>query len=119
MKYRFFDWRDFERCVPRCSEYQMNDAFMYKLDKARQKAGVPFYLNSAFRTVAWEKAKGRSGTSSHTKGIAVDIECNNDSDRLCIIKGLLYAGFTRLGIYETFIHVDSDETKPNCIWYGK
>lgn len=116
MKYRYFDWRDFERCTPRCSEEQMNEKFMRKLDKARDKAGIPFILNSAYRSVIWEKTKGRSGTSSHTKGVAVDIRCDNSNDRFKIVNALLNVGFKRIGIYDSFIHVDSDKEKVEGIF---
>ena len=118
MKYKYFDWRDFERCTPRCDEKQMNTLFMHMLDKARDKAGVPFILNSAYRSVKWEKALGRNGTSSHTKGVAVDIHCYDSSNRLKIVKALLDVGFKRIGIYDTFIHVDNDEEKIDCIFLG-
>lgn len=118
MKYKYFDWRDFERCTPRCDERQMNSLFMHMLDRARQKSGIPFILNSAYRTVAWEKAMGRDGSSSHTKGVAVDIKCNNSSDRLKIVSALLNVGFKRIGIYDTFIHVDNDKDKIDCIFLG-
>ena len=118
MKYKYFDWRDFERCTPRCNERQMDSLFMHKLDRAREKAGVPFILNSAYRSVKWEKALGRNGTSSHTKGVAVDIRCVTSSDRLKMISALLEVGFTRIGIYNTFIHVDNDKEKISCIFLG-
>ena len=115
-KYRYFDWRDWERCTPRCSEIQMNDRFLKMLDKARHKAGIPFIINSAYRNVAWEKAMGRTGTSSHTKGVAVDIKCNCSYDRLIIVKALLDVGFKRIGIYDSFIHVDNDDSKIDCLF---
>lgn len=118
MKYKYFSWIDFEGCTPRCDERQMNPLFMHMLDEARHKAGIPFILNSAYRTVKWEKAMRREGTSSHTKGVAVDIRCNNSSDRLKIVSALLEVGFRRIGIYNTFIHVDDDEDKIGCIFLG-
>lgn len=118
MKYRYFDWRDFVNCTPVCDIRQMNSLFMHMLDEARHKAGIPFYLNSAYRTVAWEKAMRRKGTSSHTKGVAVDIKCDNDADRLKMISALLDVGFRRIGIYDTFLHVDNDEDKIDCIFLG-
>lgn len=116
MKYKYFDWRDFERCTPRCSEDQMDVEFMRMLDEAREIAGIPFILNSAYRNEAWEVAKGRTGTSSHTKGVAVDIKCNCSHDRLIIVRSLLMVGFKRIGIYNRFIHVDNDLTKLQCLF---
>ena len=116
--YKYFDFRDFDNCTPKCNINQMNEDFMIKLDCAREIAGIPFVLNSAYRTVEWEKAKGRSGTSSHTIGCAADIKCNNSSDRLKIVSALIEIGFKRIGIYNSFIHVDNDPYKTDCIFLG-
>lgn len=89
---------------------------MDALETARAYSGHPFIINSAYRSKEYEISKGRAGTSSHCKGLAVDIRCFDDLTRLSIIKSLLRAGFRRIGIAKTFIHVDSDKSKPQCIW---
>lgn len=114
--YKYFDWRDFELCTPRCLQEQMNEDFMRMLDKARDIAGIPFVLNSAYRNESWEVAMGRTGKSSHTKGVAVDIKCICSYERLIIVRSLLDVGFSRIGIYDMFIHVDSDTSKVECMW---
>ena len=58
-----------------------------------------------------------SAKSSHLLGHAADISCTNSSQRHKIIKALLKVGFNRIGIADTFIHVDNDPNKPaNVIW---
>ena len=117
MMYRFFSQTDFDRATPRCSIDDMSVRFMSRLDQAREYAGVPFIVNSAYRTVEHEKAKGRDGTSSHIKGIAVDLKATNSRTRYKILQGLLKVGFTRIGIGKNFIHVDEDEEKDqDVIW---
>ena len=118
MKYRYFKKKDFLNAVPSCSIDDMNLDFMTKLDCARHIAEIPFIINSAYRNLAWEKANGRTGTSSHTKGVAVDIKCNCSYERLIIVSALLDVGFKRIGIYDSFIHVDSDESKIDCLFLG-
>lgn len=116
--YRFFTQRDFDTAVPRCSIDDMSTRFMTRLDQAREYAGVPFIVNSAYRTIEHEKAKGRDGSSSHTKGIAVDLKAANSRSRYRILQGLLKVGFTRIGIGKGFIHVDEDEEKDQqVIWH--
>lgn len=119
--YEYFTDRDFKTANPSCSIDDMDKAFMYRLDKAREFAGVPFIVNSAYRTVEHEHKMGRDGTSSHTKGLAVDISVTSSRNRYHILRGLLKVGFTRIGIGETFIHVDGDDDKAQkVIWdyYG-
>lgn len=118
MKLKYFSNRDFELCSPSCSIDDMDNDFLRKLDEAREKAGVPFKLNSAYRTYTHELAQGRSGNSAHTKGKAVDISCADSFQRFKILNALIEVGFTRIGIAKTFIHVDSDDKRlsPNVIW---
>lgn len=95
----------------------MNQDFLLRLDLARELAGIPFKINSAFRTVENELANGRDGTSSHTKGLAVDIAATNSIIRFKVMKSLLAVGFTRIGIRYDFIHVDMDlEKNQNVMW---
>ena len=98
----------------------MDKDFLEKLDYARGNAGVPFKINSGYRTKEWNyKVGGRSSAlgSSHLKGLAADIHCNNSRDRALIIKALLEVGITRIGIANTFIHCDVDKRKDqDVIW---
>jgi zinc D-Ala-D-Ala carboxypeptidase len=117
--YKYFKPDEFAKCIPSCRIDDLHHQLLKMLDEAREKAFVPFIVNSAYRTREYEISKGRTGLSSHCKGLAVDIKCNDSIDRFLMIKALIDTGFRRIGIYETFIHVDIDDTKPNCIWYGK
>lgn len=119
--FTYFKPYEFKNCIPSCNIEDMNEEFITMLDLARHNAGIPFRLNSAYRTEQWERSKGRSGQSAHTKGLAVDINCNdNRHGRYLIIKALLNVGFNRIGIYENHIHVDYDQTKSKeVIWLGE
>jgi uncharacterized protein YcbK (DUF882 family) len=96
---------------------KMDKDFLEKLDYARGNAGVPFKINSGYRTKEWNlKVGGRVG-SSHLKGLAVDIHCNNSRDRALIINALMEVGVNRFGIARTFIHADVDKNKDqDVIW---
>lgn len=113
----YFQEKEFNKCVPSCSLQDMNQDFMKKLDSARRIAGIPFVLNSAFRSKEWEKSHNRAGTSSHCEGRAVDIRCNTEKNRFIIVDALKKAGFNRIGIAKTYIHVDdSPKHTPKVIW---
>ena len=95
----------------------MNEQFLYKLDDARGIAKVPFIITSGFRTVKHNDRIGGVDSSAHTSGRAVDIACRDSRSRWLIIDALIKCGFNRIGIADTFIHVDDDPTKPeNVIW---
>ncbi|MAO65053.1 MAG: peptidase M15 [Balneola sp.] len=117
MRYDYFSQNDFDTAIPVCKMSDMDEEFMEKLDLAREIARVPFIVNSAYRTVEYEKSKGRDGSSSHTKGLAVDLKCTLSRVRFRILHGLLQAGFTRIGVGKTFIHVDFDQDKDQqVVW---
>lgn len=119
MAYRYFKESEFRSATPSCSLNDMDPDFMQKLDDARTLCSYPFVINSAYRSKEYELSKGRPGTSSHCKGLAVDISCITSICRLKMLLALLAVGFRRIGIYSTFLHVDMDVSKPVSIWYGK
>lgn len=114
---KYFSESEFKRCTPSCSLQDMQQATMSKFDTAREIAGIPFVINSSFRSIEWEKKKGRAGTSAHTLGRAIDIRCNSDRNRFLIVDALVKAGFKRIGIAKTFIHADdSPGHSQQIIW---
>lgn len=117
-KYRYFKESEFKNANPSCSLDDMDPYFMKKLDDARSICSVPFIVSSAFRSVEHEIKSGRSGTSSHCKGLAIDLICASGDCRLKMLIALLAVGFRRIGVYSNFLHVDSDTSKPSSIWYG-
>ena len=119
IKLRHFKPEEFQWCKPACKIDDMDEDFMRKLDDARSICSYKFVLNSAYRSPEYEIQHGRSGTSSHCKGLAVDISCLTSQCRLKMLLALLSVGFRRIGIYPSFLHVDSDISKPASIWYGK
>lgn len=91
-------------------EYNMNVDFLAKLDEAREFAGIPFIINSAYRSPEHPESIKRP-TSSHIKGLAVDISATNSRQRGLVLDALRAVGFNRIGIANTFIHVDMDYDK--------
>lgn len=115
---KYFSEAEFAKCAPSCSLQDMEQGTMDRLDEVRRLAGIPLVLNSAYRSVEHEKKQGRAGTSAHTLGRAVDIRCNDSANRYKIVKAALEAGFTRIGIGKTYIHLDDSTTHPQgVIWH--
>ena len=104
-------------CKCGCGTNIIDPELVDMLDAAREKAGIPFVINSACRCAAHNKAVGGSPTSSHIHGYAVDIAAATGTAKFKIVQGLLEAGFTRIGVAKSFIHVDNDPNKPKeVIW---
>ena len=88
-----------------------------KLDLARSIAKTPFTVNSAVRCPSHNANSNGSETSAHLTGNAVDIRCKDSHKRFLIIDALIKAGFNRIGVYDTFIHVDNDCSKSaRVVW---
>lgn len=119
---KYFKIHEFDSPDEPGSGSKMDAEFLLKLDKAREIANCKFVVNSGFRTIEWNaKIGGRVGVgklmSSHCKGLAVDIRCNNSRDRGLIINALISVGIRRIGIAKTFIHCDVDNEKDqHVIW---
>lgn len=117
IKSKWFDETEFQRCSPACSLQDMKQEAMDKLDAVREDAGIPLVITSAYRSPAWDRARGRSGTGAHTLGLAIDIRCNSSTNRWKIINAMIKNGFTRIGIDKTFIHGDiSTQHSQEVIW---
>jgi len=119
---RYFNYTEFDSPDELGSGKQMSEKILEMLDLARAKFDKPIKITSGFRTEAYNKdlkARGykASSKSSHLKGLAIDIHCNNSKDRFELVDILLDVGFNRIGIANTFIHADIDEDKPShVIW---
>ena len=119
---RYFNYIEFDSPDLLGSGRNMSPKILEMLDLAREKFDKPIKITSGYRTKEYNedlKARGykASPKSSHLKGLAVDIHCNNSKDRFELVDILLDVGFNRIGIANTFIHVDIDKDKPShLIW---
>ena len=111
MKLEYFKIREFDSPDEVGSGDKMNTEFLEMLDCARSYAGIPFKINSGYRTKEHNKNVGGVEGSSHLSGYAADIHCANSKNRALMVGSLLEAGFMRIGIGTNFIHVDNDERK--------
>ena len=94
----------------------MKKEFLEMIDEARTIAGIPFKINSGFRTRKHNEIVGGRVGSSHLAGCAADIHCSTSGNRIKIVNALVAAGFNRIGIAKTFIHCDNDITKEPALW---
>jgi hypothetical protein len=96
----------------------MNKQFLAMLKKAEKYAGFKFVFNSAYRTDSHNKLVGGVEDSAHTKGMAVDIKATSIKQRDQIVIAARKAGFKRIGIGTTFVHLDNDLSKPLYVAWG-
>jgi len=114
---KYFNYSEFDSPDVQGSGQMMDKDFLNLLDTARDRFDKPIHINSGFRTPQHNQdVKGRE-SSSHLKGLAADIACDKSRDRFELIDIFLDLGINRIGIADTFIHIDVDPDKsPNVIW---
>ena len=98
----------------------LQDSTCQKLSIARGIAQVPFVITCGLRTVAQNAALSESvSDSAHLTGNGVDLARSDSQTRYAMLKGLLGAGFTRIGVYSAHLHAPDDSpTSPlNMCWY--
>lgn len=106
---QYFSEAEFRKCDPPCQRDDMTQSFLDVMDAIRARAGIPLIMNCAYRSKAHDLAKGRSGNSAHTHGLAVDFRANTSATRYKIVKAALECGVSRIGIGKNFVHVDKGE----------
>ena len=117
---RYFKIKEFDSPDLEGSGSIMDSKILHMLDNARKKYGKSIKINSGYRTRFHNAKVGGVESSSHLKGLAVDIACKCSPCRFSLIKILQKVGFNRIGIGNTFIHVDIDKDKSqNVIWTYK
>jgi uncharacterized protein YcbK (DUF882 family) len=117
---KHFKVEEFESPDIKGSGNMMSECFLEMLGEARGVANISFNITSGYRSPEHNKSVGGVLNSSHLKGMAVDIKCSDSRKRSIIVSSLIKAGFTRIGIASSFIHVDNDPDKSqNVMWTYK
>ena len=114
---KYFSYDEFDSPDELGSGKHMDHDLLVMIDRARALYGKPIVVTSGFRTESHNEKVGGVKSSSHLKGLAIDVACVRSKDRFKMLTALLEVGFNRIGIASTFIHVDVDKNKSqNVIW---
>ena len=120
MDIKHFNLSEFDSPDEVGSGDNMDISFIRKLDDAREIAGVPFKVNSGYRTPFHNTKVGGVKSSSHMNipCNAVDIHIGSSSERYKIMSAAIKVGINRIGIGKNFIHLDTDKKKSqDVIWH--
>ena len=114
---KYFSYNEFDSPDEEGSGRNMDYDLLNMIDRARELYGKPIVVTSGFRTESHNKKVGGVSSSSHLKGLAIDVACIRSKDRFEMLTALIEVGFNRIGVASTFIHVDIDKNKSqNVIW---
>ncbi|MBK8965181.1 MAG: peptidase M15 [Lewinellaceae bacterium] len=114
-----FDINEFDSPDQPGSGVYMKIKFLEMLDAAREQAGIPFRVNSGYRTPKHNAAVGGVPIRA-ARGWAADIGARTLEQKIRIVRAARSVGFNRFGIYDTFVHLDCDPGKRGDVaWNGK
>lgn len=81
----------------------------------RDILGSPVRITSGLRCAERNRQEGGVPESEHLTGEAADIACATSPARFALLQAAGQAGFTRIGIGRTFVHLDMSPTKPSGV----
>lgn len=93
-----------------------------KLQQLERITGYPIFkrINSGARSAYWNTKVGGVSNSSHQMPFckAVDIKTPTKSIRNRIVMAARDVGFKRIGVGQTFVHLDVDSMKSQYVAWG-
>ena len=122
------------RCPCGCGIAKPAPLMVKRLQATRTIIDRAIIITSGSRCARYNKEIGGSDTSTHVPiympdqySHGADIEVLNSTYRFHLVHGLLVAGFTRIGVYDNFVHVDdfdlafpgSELKQPTVMWRKK
>ena len=117
---KYFTIDEFDSPDAPGSGVNMHQELLELLDEMRAIYGKPIVITSGYRTPEHNAKVGGVDTSSHLKGLAVDIAIKNNTERYEIIRIAMLLGIKRIGTGSGFVHIDIDNSKPqNVNWLYK
>ena len=110
-----FKAREFDCKCKNCSDTKIDPLLIAFLQAIRDHFNAPVTLNSGFRCVSHNKAVGGAANSKHLYGSAADITVKGVAP-LDVAKYAQSIGVLGIGLYDTFVHIDTRVTK--SFWYS-
>jgi uncharacterized protein YcbK (DUF882 family) len=110
-----FDRSEFA-CKCGCGKDDIKDELAFKIQAVRDLIKRPISINSGIRCSAHNAASNSKPTSSHIDGWAADLGYKGSMERYLLLSAITQV-FDRVGVANTFIHVDVDANKTaGALW---
>ena len=104
---------DYEGTTLKGAGYKKIDpVVLAKLLRVCEMTGKEFIITSGYRSPQYNQSVGGAKSSIHMTGKAIDISVTGDfKERSEVIVAASRAGFTGIGVYSTFIHLDTSRRR--------
>ena len=103
-------------CKCGCGKDDIKDELAIKVQKVRDLINRPISINSGVRCRVHNALSKSKPTSSHIEGWAADLGYSGSRARYELLAAVMQV-FDRVGIANTFIHVDVDANKTaGVVW---
>lgn len=112
----YYHYSEFDSRDSPGSGKKLKESFKEKFELFTKIYGEEVGINSGYRTPSHNKRVGGATHSAHKDGTAADISCRDDADKYRMVYAAMQAGFPRIGIGSTFIHLDNKNEKDYRIW---
>ena len=106
------------RCKCGCRQVIVVPELIQTLEAIREYAGFPVVITSGFRCPDQNAAAGGSADSAHLRGEAADISISSSHRRFKFIEAAIMAGVSRIGVGDTFLHIDVSKRLPQEVIWG-
>jgi len=105
------------QCKCGCGFIRRHSPFYWKVNTVRGIVGHSLKVNSWCRCPTHNTLVGGSPTSSHLKGMAIDLATPTEYIKYRILLAAGEVSFRGVGVGKNFIHLDDDPDKPpNRFW---
>jgi uncharacterized protein YcbK (DUF882 family) len=112
-KFKYFKLEEFD--CQETGENDMQEEFIYALDRLREECGFAFTITSGYRSPTHSIEAKKAVPGTHSQGIAADIKVTGGAQRFKIVEQAHRLGFGGIGVAKTFVHVDIRSTTP-VLW---
>lgn len=100
----------------------MDRQLLFMLQQLEVRTGYPIFswINSGARSPSHNRKVGGVPNSSHKMPIckAVDIKAHSKTIRNNLVQAARDVGFKRIGVGNTFVHLDTDDMKSQYVAWG-
>lgn len=101
-----------DKCNVKSGKNYMERLPVYILDDISREERMRFYIDMAYVCKPEADKMPLLSRSSHRIGLGVRVRCNDDRQRLKLVRGLIMRGVSRIHTNNDYIYFDTDTLKP-------